>query len=93
MTLPVLLLLIALLSHSPTHPSCQPSTGGQQHCSSRGRRLGSSGISVVSAWRLAELKPCPEGCLVNGNCNHELGVCQCNFGWAGESGCQVLFVC
>ncbi|GIL62228.1 hypothetical protein Vafri_16503 [Volvox africanus] len=32
-------------------------------------------------------KPCQEGCLLHGNCNHELGVCECPFGLSGPT-CQ-----
>lgn len=28
-------------------------------------------------------KPCPEGCEKNGNCNRDLGICECNFGYEG----------
>ena len=44
-------------------------------------------LRAVVAWREGPSRDCPPGCEATGNCNRELGVCECNLGWAGPS-CQ-----
>ena len=51
-------------------------------------------LRPLASWRVV-LRPCPPGCEGGkGNCNHELGVCECPVGWAGP-GCEeaVLGAC
>ncbi|GAX73303.1 hypothetical protein CEUSTIGMA_g757.t1 [Chlamydomonas eustigma] len=44
-------------------------------------------LHSVRAWIQVQ-HSCQPGCEVNGNCNLELGVCECNFGWTGKI-CEV----
>eukprot|EP00955_Chlamydomonas_euryale_P077970 363062-Chlamydomonas_euryale.AAC.15 len=40
--------------------------------------------ALGAAWLQVD-RPCSPGCEERGNCNRELGVCECNFGWVGEA--------
>uniref|UniRef100_A0A7R9YSL4 EGF-like domain-containing protein n=1 Tax=Chlamydomonas euryale TaxID=1486919 RepID=A0A7R9YSL4_9CHLO len=40
--------------------------------------------ALGAAWLQVD-RPCSPGCEERGNCNRELGVCECNFGWVGDS--------
>ena len=43
-------------------------------------------LASVAAHAWQEIhRTCPSGCGELGNCNHELGICECPFGWRGGS--------
>ena len=41
-------------------------------------------LLAAHAWKEIH-RTCPSGCGELGNCNHELGICECPFGWRGGS--------
>ncbi len=47
-----------------------------------------------SSGGVVSLKPCPDGCTGNGNCNGEDGTCRCRLGWTGPTcGDSVIAAC